>query len=367
MPRPALQICFHDHCFDGVASAASFLRFYRERVKPLAADAVALRGLAHQAGALFTDETFAGEENAVVDFRYSTDPRLTWWFDHHQSAFESAAQEAAFRADASGRKFWDPAAKSCTKFLARVCAERFAFDPEPLRELIDWAEVIDGALFPDARTAVELSHPAMQLMLLIEASKDGALCPRLIRALADRPLAEVLREPWVTGSLGPLLARHREIVRAVSGRLEVSGGVAFFDVADLGLDNVNKFIAYHQDAGALYTVSVTCSSSRSAPRAAKTNVAFVRASGDVSIHASAAASSPVIAEARNGSSPYVSSTRPHLGSDAMFTTGDRTWRTPRLRVSSAIAPATRSMSAVSQPAARPIAAGKTVAPSREAS
>jgi len=28
---PALQICYHDHCFDGVASAATFLRFYRER------------------------------------------------------------------------------------------------------------------------------------------------------------------------------------------------------------------------------------------------------------------------------------------------------------------------------------------------
>ena len=34
MPKPALQICYHDHCFDGVASAATFLRFYRDRVKP---------------------------------------------------------------------------------------------------------------------------------------------------------------------------------------------------------------------------------------------------------------------------------------------------------------------------------------------
>jgi nanoRNase/pAp phosphatase (c-di-AMP/oligoRNAs hydrolase) len=39
--------------------------------------------------------------------------------------------------------------------------------------------------------------------------------------------------------------------------------VATFDVADLGLDNINKFIAYAQDPGALYTVSVTRSSSRS--------------------------------------------------------------------------------------------------------
>ena len=170
MARPVLQIGYHDHCFDGVASSATFLRFYRDRVRPgLAMDQVAVRGLAHRAGQLFDEEVFAGEENAVVDFRYSKDPRLTWWFDHHQSAFESPADEAHFRADKTGHKFWDPTAKSCTRFLARVCRDRFGWDFSRLTELIDWAEVIDGAQFPDARTAVELTHPAMQLMLLIEA------------------------------------------------------------------------------------------------------------------------------------------------------------------------------------------------------
>src|SRR2546422_5885136 len=117
-PMPALQIGYHDHCFDGVASAAAFLRFYRDKVKPGLTD-VGLRGLAHRAGQLFDPDVFAGEENAVVDFRFSPDPRLTWWFDHHQSAFESASDEAVFHADRSGRKFWDPQAKSCTRFLAR--------------------------------------------------------------------------------------------------------------------------------------------------------------------------------------------------------------------------------------------------------
>ena len=107
---PALQICYHDHCFDGVASAATFLRFHRDAIKPGLTD-VAFRGMAHRAGQLFPPDAFAGDENAVVDFRFSPDPRLTWWFDHHQSAFESAADEAVFKADRSGRKFWDPAAK----------------------------------------------------------------------------------------------------------------------------------------------------------------------------------------------------------------------------------------------------------------
>jgi len=216
MGSPALQLGYHDHCFDGVASAATFLRFYREKVRPgLGVDRVGFQGLAHRAGPLFGEDAFAGEENAVVDFRYTADPRLTWWFDHHQSAFESPSDEAHFRADRSGRKFWDPAAKSCTRFLARVCQERFGWDFSPLSELVEWAEVIDGAQFPDPKTAVELTEPAMQLMLLIEASKDPRLRPRLIRELSQRPLSEVLREAWVVQPLEPLLARHREIVRTV--------------------------------------------------------------------------------------------------------------------------------------------------------
>jgi hypothetical protein len=264
MARPALQICYHDHCFDGVASASTFLRFYRERVKPgLAASAVSFLGMAHKAGDLFEGDVFAGEENAVVDFRFTPDPRLTWWFDHHQSAFEKPADEAAFRADKSGKKFWDPKALSCTKFIARTVAERFGFETAPLRELIDWAEMIDGARFPDPQMAVNLTEPAMQLMLLIEASKDSELCPRLIRALADRPFSEVLREPWVTDPLRPLLARHREIVRMVAERIRLDRGVAEFDLADLGIDNVNKFIAYAENGSTRYTVSVTRSANRS--------------------------------------------------------------------------------------------------------
>ena len=261
MAGPALQICYHDHCFDGVASSATFLRFYRDRVKPV--EDVAFQGLAHRAGQLFGENVFRGEVNAVVDFRFSRDPRLTWWFDHHQSAFETPADQAAFDADASGRMFWDPRAKSCTRFLARIASEKFGWDPAPLQELIHWAEIIDGALFESPQVAVGLTDPAMQLMLLIEASKDKELGPRLIRELSVRPLSQVLREPWVTGPLEPLLLRHHELVRTVTGRIQLERGVATYDLVDLGVDSINKFIAYAADASTLYTVSVTRGQNRS--------------------------------------------------------------------------------------------------------
>src|SRR5688572_7042422 len=107
-----MKVLFHDSCFDGAASAAIFSRFYLERIQPKAE--LTYEGLAHKAGGgPMDDGMFTGDENAIVDFRYSQHPKLTWWFDHHQSAFQQPGDEAHFRADSSGRKFHDPKRKSC--------------------------------------------------------------------------------------------------------------------------------------------------------------------------------------------------------------------------------------------------------------
>jgi hypothetical protein len=49
----------------------------------------------------------------------------------------------------------------------------------------------------------------------------------------------------------------------VKSRIRLDRGVATYDLADLGADNVNKFIAYAADESTLYTVSVTCGPNRS--------------------------------------------------------------------------------------------------------
>jgi len=80
-----VRLCFHDRCFDGAASAAVFYRFFRERVKPGAE--FHFTGMTHRARQPFEPGLFDGDENVIVDFKYSSSPRVTWWFDHHQSAF----------------------------------------------------------------------------------------------------------------------------------------------------------------------------------------------------------------------------------------------------------------------------------------
>src|SRR5215472_17420099 len=94
------RVLYHDHCFDGAASAAFFSRFINGAVHPAAE--FRYTGIAHRAAQTFDPDLFDGDENAIVDFKYSSNPRLTWWFDHHQSAFLSAADADHFRRDTSG-------------------------------------------------------------------------------------------------------------------------------------------------------------------------------------------------------------------------------------------------------------------------
>lgn len=255
-----LKVCYHDNCFDGLASAATFTRFYLERIDPTAE--VTYQGLAHRAGDAFGPNLFDGDVNAIVDFRYTQNPGLNWFFDHHISAFQLPGDEAHFRADTSGKKFWEPTAKSCTKYLARIATEKFGWDAGPMRDLIDWAELIDGAQFPDAKMAVELKEPALRLMTMIEAEKDPSVLHGLIRRMQSESLDELAGAPEYAARIEPLLARHQANVELIRERAVLEGGVVTYDIADHGIDNVNKFIAYYLFPECRYGVNVTASKKR---------------------------------------------------------------------------------------------------------
>jgi hypothetical protein len=255
-----VRVFYHDKCFDGASSAALFSRFYRERIRNNVE--FVFSGLLHRAGALFNEKDFDGEENAIVDFKYSSSPRITWWFDHHESAFLTPADAAHFEQDQSNRKFYDPDFKSCTSFIATIAEERFGFDPKPVADLVKWTDIIDGAMYPDARTAVEMKEPAMKLTMVIEATQDFAFVPRLIPFLATKPLGEILKEPFVADLLPPLLERHQHSLAVLKERTHLEDGTIFFDISDHELEGYNKFIPYYLHPASIYSVGLSKSSFR---------------------------------------------------------------------------------------------------------
>jgi hypothetical protein len=255
-----VRVFFHDKCFDGTASAALFSRFYRERIR----DNVEFQftGLLHRAGALFNEADFTGDENAIVDFKYSPSPKITWWFDNHQSAFLTSEDADHFRENPRNKKFYDPDYRSCTKFLATIAEHRFGFNPKPVGELIEWADIIDGAQYTDAKTAVEMAQPAMKLTMAIEATQDPTFVTRLIPLLATRPLNEIVKEPFVAAVIPPLMERHQRSIEILRQRSECKDGTIYFDITDYDLEGYNKFIPYYLHPDSTYSVGLSKSSFR---------------------------------------------------------------------------------------------------------
>lgn len=254
------RVLYHDHCFDGAASSAFVTRFLREKVY---SDAEFFyRGLAHRADQLFEDEYFDGDVNVIVDFKYSPNPRLTWWFDHHQSAFLSAEDAEHFRHHASDRKMFDPSYRSCTKFIATVAREKFGYEAPDLEDLVTWADIVDGALYESAQSAVEMDAPAMKLTLVIEGARGSEVVQKIIRDMQTKPLSAIVLEPEIHALFEKLHRNHMQTIDVIRKEGSCDEGVIFFDLVKYGIEGYNKFIPYYLFPDSAYTVSVSTSSFR---------------------------------------------------------------------------------------------------------
>jgi hypothetical protein len=249
-----VRVLHHDHCFDGAASAAFFSRFVETAFYPRAE--FRFTGMIHQARQTFPDELFDGDQNAIVDFKYSSHPRLDWWFDHHQSAFLTPEDNEHFLHDRSGKKLYDPTYRSCTKFICEIARDRFGFTAPDLDELVKWADIVDGALYEDAKTAVEMPAPAMKLTLVIENTKGHEMVTNIIGWMRERTLAEIVELPEVQETFQPIYEKHLQSVDMIRERAHQDDGVVSFDLTGYDIGGYNKFIPYYLFPTSSYTVSV---------------------------------------------------------------------------------------------------------------
>ena len=265
------RIFYHDKCFDGACSAALFTRFHRECVGT--ASSFDYHGLVHRAGALFDESWFQTDgENAIVDFKYSPSPRVSWWFDHHLSAFLTPEDEKHFRegqVNADGtpgpramREFFNADYTSCASWIAHIASTKFGMDVKPLAELIHWADIVDGAKYENAKAAVEMAEPAMKLTMVIESAEKSELVQKIIPLLTEMSLQQVLDQPFVQELLGPLMERHRAGVELIRERATCERGVIYFDITDQPTEGYNKFIPYYVLPEGTYNVGLSKSSFR---------------------------------------------------------------------------------------------------------
>ncbi|MFN0102787.1 MAG: phosphoesterase [Bryobacteraceae bacterium] len=260
MPPKCVRVLYHDHCFDGSASAALFSQFFQDHLDPHAT--FRYTGMAHTADQLFQDSLFDGDENAIVDFKYSPHPALTWWFDHHQSAFLSPEDAEHFRTQRQGNYYFDPTFRSCTLFIATIAKEKFGYHNPALDELVRWADIIDGAQYKSAEEAVGLGAAAMKLTLVIESAKGSGIVQNIIGHMRSLPLDAIIALPEIESVFRPLHERHLASVDIIRRRSRADGKVVSFDLIEDGIEGYNKFIPYYLFPDNVYTVSVSTSTFR---------------------------------------------------------------------------------------------------------
>jgi len=260
-----VRVFYHDKCFDGACSASLFARFHRECIDRSAE--YEFCGLVHRAGALFNEKDFTGDQNAIVDFKYSPSPAITWWFDHHLSAFLTPADHQHFLTGQQDpfireHKFYDAEYISCTSFLSHIAATHYGFDTAPVKELVRWADIVDGALYESPESAVEMAQPAMKLTMAIESTEDPTFMPRLIPLLTEMGLADILERPFVRDLLPGLLERHQQALALIRERSSCERGTIYFDITDHPVEGYNKFIPYYLHPQATYSIGLSRSSFR---------------------------------------------------------------------------------------------------------
>jgi hypothetical protein len=255
-----VRVLYHDHCFDGAASAAFFSRFLKETRHPDAT--YTYTGMAHTADQLFAESMFDGDVNAIVDFKYSPNPKLTWWFDHHQSAFLTSEDATHFHSGNNPLHFFDPGYRSCTKFIRDIAREKFGYEAPDLDNLVKWADIIDGAQYATPTEAVELKAAATKLVLVIEASKGSETVQNIIAAMQTTTLDEIIAKPEIAAAFDPLYQRHLRSIDVIGKQARTEGGVIFFDLVGHDLEGYNKFVPYYLFPNDTYTVSVSESTFR---------------------------------------------------------------------------------------------------------
>lgn len=203
--------------------------------------------------------TFDGDENAVLDYRYFASDSVTYYFDHHPTAFLSTEDEAHFRArerDAPTRFVFAPQMGSCTRLVAEHFQAHFGVDFSRLKNLIAWGDKIDTAAFESVEEATDESIVELRLANVIAQFGDDAFLEQAIPILLDEGLDALCEARFVKNHYKTLAPHYRAYDERVRNQGRLSGRVVRVDLIDEPVKVVTKFAQYREFPEAKYSVVV---------------------------------------------------------------------------------------------------------------
>src|SRR5262245_5644899 len=146
----------------------------------------------HRDGNPFDGVPLDADDHACVDFRFNADRKMTWWFDHHPTAFQPPELRGVYEREHRDTWVFDPTAPSCAGLMARSLAAKYQWQPPAhLADAVKWADKIDAAQFASAQDAVALDNPAQRLAAWLAHGRTPLDTAHYVDWLSRASLAEV--------------------------------------------------------------------------------------------------------------------------------------------------------------------------------
>ncbi len=246
----------HGHCFDGLASAALFSELHLRRSP---SDKIQFIACGYGPGPR-VEPALSGDQNAILDYRYHKHESLTYYFDHHKTAFELPGDQTHFegrRTSAPERFVWDPTAPSCTGLIWRVSKEFFHEPLSKFEDLRDYADVIDAAGFQSVEEATDYSDPRLRLVSVVERFGDSEFLNRAVPILRSEGLSALSAVRFVKDAYQSIAKGQREYDQRVKKNSRAQGRVAFVDLTDAPVTTASKFSQYKYHPACAYSVLIS--------------------------------------------------------------------------------------------------------------
>ncbi len=239
-----MTVATHGNCLDGLASATLFTHLIRQ-VEPDIDDVRYRTCIYGPIPVPFGPQLLDGDSNAILDYRFYTGSELTWYFDHHTTAFSNDSEESIFRArTATGRYYFDPMSASCAGLIGRVAKHRFGLSLGHLESLVEFADKVDAAQYQSAAAALDRSSPRARFLAVVERCGNDGFIQHTVDSLLEMPLDEVAALPEMVEAFSLIEHEQIDFLNHVRDSSEDRGVVVVSDISDREHPTFAKFANY---------------------------------------------------------------------------------------------------------------------------
>ena len=239
-----ITVATHGNCLDGLSSAALFTHLMRH-LEPKTAEISYRTCIYGPAPAPFGPQFLNGNINAILDYRFYSGPELSWYFDHHSTAFSGPEEEELFKSRVnSGQYYYDPRSASCAGLIGRVIKERFLLPLGHLESLVDFADIVDSAHYESAVAALDRSTAKAKFLAVVEHNGNDAFFENMVGKLLELPVQEVAELPEITQAYAAIEREQQDFLEHVMQCTEDRGAVVITDITDREHNTFAKFASY---------------------------------------------------------------------------------------------------------------------------